>query len=112
MKPHVCPNCGGADTVPGFKHPWKNEVTPRVCRACGHEWEPPAPLWFLVPVAVLGLFGLALGVVRFALAFDRQPFRVSLFLLGMGLVTGACLYRLVVRKPKTLRQGRPPGEVP
>jgi hypothetical protein len=109
MKQHACPNCGGADTVPGRKHPWKNEVTPRVCRTCGHEWEPPAPLWFLVPVAALGLLGLALGVVRFALAYNTMPFRVSLFLLGMGLVTGACIYRMIDRRGRTIRTGRPNG---
>lgn len=112
MKKQSCPNCHSAETVPGKKHPWKNEVTPRVCRACGHEWEPPSPVWFLLPVALLGLFGLGLGVVRFALAFQTQPFLVSLFLVGMGLVTGACVYRLINRKPRMLRQGRAPRETP
>lgn len=89
MKRQTCPDCQSLETVPGKKHPWKNEVTPRVCHACGHEWEPPAPVWFLVPAALLGLFGVGLGVVRFAQAFPSQPFRVSLFLIGMGLMTGA-----------------------
>ena len=77
--------------------------------ACGDEGEPPVPPWLAISMALFGFFGIGTGILRSTLAFKTQPFRVSLLLIGMACRTGVSLCRIVVRKPKTLRQGRPSG---
>lgn len=109
MKPGICPNCAGADTERGRKHPWKNTVTPRVCRSCGHEWEPAPPVWAMAFFAMGGCVGLVIAALRFSFASEFMPFRITMFGLGMLLVFGVGIAGLVRRRPKTLVQGRTRG---
>lgn len=106
MKPEICPNCARSNTERGKKNEWKNVVTPRVCRSCGHEWEPVPPVWAMALLAIGGSIGLVITALRISFAFELMPFRIVVFGVGMLLAFGIGVHGLVHRKHKTLVQGR------
>lgn len=106
MKTLRCPNCAGVDTKTGRKNEWRNVMTPRVCLSCGHEWEPPPPVWAMALCVVAGFAGLVIAALRFSFAFEFMPVRITLFSVVMVLAFGLGLSGLIRRKPKVIVQGR------
>lgn len=106
MKTTRCPNCAVADVKFGKKSEWKNTMTPRVCLSCGHEWEPPPPVWAMAFFAIGGCVGLVIFAMRFGFAFEFMPVRIVLFGVGMLLAFGMGVSGLIRRRPKVIVQGR------
>ncbi len=113
-KLRVCPNCGGSQTTKGKVDQWRClnafelvPMAPWTCGGCGHVWEPPAPKWLLLFLLTLGL--IALGAAALASGF-RVVLRTALSVLMASALIFSVVRGLRSRAPKTITQGRRPGD--
>lgn len=110
-----CPNCGGAKSTERKGDVWRQmkssdflPMAARECGDCGHVWEPPVPKWALVLILLLGILGVGVTGVAFAIGV-KHVFRQILLSIMSILFIVTCIARLRNREPKTITPGRKLG---